>query len=207
MNESIPPRKKDFTSPFFETSCPHVGLQKHTLLHYRSGLVPIKHPFNLRLMPPKAIASKSQLPGCGHCLGSRVPSLEKHKGVNTQGSAESICTCVLLNTRALCSTTQPSSTRHPVSAIMKESQSHCGQPSSLKGSIGGGGGFICYFFCPKLLLFILCLVLDGMGVRGSEFPGRECCDSVPPPPPNYQRELSTTTSTTQSPNSNISSGK
>lgn len=39
------------------------------------------------------------------------------------------------------------------------------------------------------------LLAASVGVRGSEFPDRECCDSVPPPPPHYHSATSTTTST------------
>lgn len=46
-----------------------------------------------------------------------------------------------------------------------------------------------------LMSLVLCLLLAG-GASGSEFPDRECCDSVPPPPPNYHHATSTTTTTT-----------
>lgn len=47
-------------------------------------------------------------------------------------------------------------------------------------------------------LSLLTLLLAGV-VTGSEFPDRECCDSVPPPPPNYHQATSTTTTTTPAP--------
>lgn len=47
-----------------------------------------------------------------------------------------------------------------------------------------------------LSYLLLVLSLAGLaGVRASEFPDRECCDSVPPPPPHYHSATSTTTST------------
>lgn len=46
--------------------------------------------------------------------------------------------------------------------------------------------------------FVLCLLLAGVA-EGSEFPDRECCDSVPPPPPTYHVATSTTTTTTPTP--------
>ncbi|XP_071513934.1 uncharacterized protein [Panulirus ornatus] len=49
-----------------------------------------------------------------------------------------------------------------------------------------------------LMSLALCLLLAG-GTEGSEFPDRECCDSVPPPPPNYHQATSTTTTTTPTP--------
>lgn len=51
---------------------------------------------------------------------------------------------------------------------------------------------------PLLMSLALCLLLAG-GTEGSEFPDRECCDSVPPPPPNYHQATSTTTTTTPAP--------
>ncbi|XP_069187341.1 uncharacterized protein [Procambarus clarkii] len=58
----------------------------------------------------------------------------------------------------------------------------------------------CVVFSVRFLLmsFALCLLLAG-GSEGSEFPDRECCDSVPPPPPNYHQATSTTTTTTPTP--------
>ena len=51
------------------------------------------------------------------------------------------------------------------------------------------------------MYFLVWLLLAG-SVAGSEFPDRECCDSVPPPPPNYHHATSTSTSTTPSPRAN-----
>ena len=45
---------------------------------------------------------------------------------------------------------------------------------------------------------LIALLLAGVA-SGSEFPDRECCDSVPPPPPNYHQATSTTTTTTPAP--------
>ncbi|XP_071514906.1 uncharacterized protein [Panulirus ornatus] len=63
--------------------------------------------------------------------------------------------------------------------------------------------------CPLIMWIILLIIasLDGrVGVRASEFPDRECCDSAPPPPPHYHTTTSTTpvplvrsTSTTTTP--------
>ncbi|XP_069951762.1 uncharacterized protein [Cherax quadricarinatus] len=54
--------------------------------------------------------------------------------------------------------------------------------------------------CGSLLMSLaLCLLLAG-GTESSEFPDRECCDSLPPPPPNYHQATSTTTTTTPMPN-------
>ncbi|XP_050694108.1 uncharacterized protein LOC126984453 isoform X2 [Eriocheir sinensis] len=47
-------------------------------------------------------------------------------------------------------------------------------------------------------LSLVTLLLAGVAT-GSEFPDRECCDSVPPPPPNYHQATSTTTTTTPAP--------
>ncbi|MPC78526.1 hypothetical protein E2C01_073014 [Portunus trituberculatus] len=47
-------------------------------------------------------------------------------------------------------------------------------------------------------LSLIALLLAGVA-NGSEFPDRECCDSVPPPPPNYHQATSTTTTTTPPP--------
>ena len=62
--------------------------------------------------------------------------------------------------------------------------------------------------CPNWVILTLLLLLAGANVNGSEFPDRECCDSIPPPPPNYHQSISTTTSTRRPPtSSNFSSGK
>ena len=40
-------------------------------------------------------------------------------------------------------------------------------------------------------LCLLLIYLCSEEVRGSEYPGRECCDSAPPPPPQYYTTTST----------------
>lgn len=50
--------------------------------------------------------------------------------------------------------------------------------------------------CQRILVLSLMFLLAGsVCVKASEFPDRECCDSVPPPPPHYHSVTSTTTST------------
>ncbi|XP_042856624.1 uncharacterized protein LOC122243055 isoform X3 [Penaeus japonicus] len=43
-----------------------------------------------------------------------------------------------------------------------------------------------------VLLLLLASLHARVGVRASEFPDRECCDSAPPPPPHYHTTTSTT---------------
>ncbi|KAF2361639.1 Insect cuticle protein [Trinorchestia longiramus] len=51
--------------------------------------------------------------------------------------------------------------------------------SVLENKIVSDQKFVLEFLVPLLILGSLA------GVKGSEYPDRECCDSAPPPPPNY----------------------